>query len=435
MISLLCFCTFFSTPDLFEVVVDRSQDTTEVEHLVTHWIQNELAPNDVLIITDAATNQRIVTLRLSSQLTGVSAAVRRKVLLKLHRAELATITRYFQSLTPSATSPSLFEYLEGLQTRSAEFPHHQIHVIWTGPIMFDHATTGMGPCRYPSDAYISHPTSPWWQGKYTFKNIQFHLITQTLSDCPDQKELHREKIQSFYAKYFHALRGSLRSFQTRFDHLRNIKDIDFPPIQEDYDPDESKPLVSYRLSATTTDQKKETPPSEKTESIPTDPNTMTDCSPTVLWNQPLRTPQPINLHEERLLKIGIRWNAPIDLDLWVKLQGDDRALSWRQPTSDHFQGRHHKDYRSAPKEEAFEMVSYARPVALDAIELLAINHYSGSNDQPLTAHIRLWFGEDVYEHHFIIPPGTGSAGEGKEHPEHPSWVHLQLADFFPIQGL
>lgn len=105
--------------------------------------------------------------------------------------------------------------------------------------------------------------------------------------------------------------------------------------------------------------------------------------------------------------IGLKWNAPCDVDLYSRPDGSSQWLYYGQVRS--ADGRFNKDFLSATGETQFEYIEFVRPIDLATAEV-AINLYSGELAVPPEGVIRVWFGGRVYEAPFKLAAKRGNRG-------------------------
>ncbi|HEX8076339.1 MAG TPA: hypothetical protein VF511_00880, partial [Chthoniobacterales bacterium] len=125
------------------------------------------------------------------------------------------------------------------------------------------------------------------------------------------------------------------------------------------------------------------------------------------------------------VKIGIRWNSGVDLDLYVRpAPGAAELYYGRSRTRE---GALNKDYISnAASTRGYETVEFDEEV--DVNNLLAfVNFYSGEVGSAVDAIVRVEFNGEFYEAHFTISATRGNKGEDYEGRQNSSyWCMLDI---------
>jgi hypothetical protein len=106
------------------------------------------------------------------------------------------------------------------------------------------------------------------------------------------------------------------------------------------------------------------------------------------------------------MKIGIRWQGDIDLDLYAKAREDAETLFFEHQRTP--EGYYYKDHRSSPDRE-FEFIEFTEPV--DARSVLArINFYEGAATAGASGEIRIEFLGRIYTGRFQLSADHGNQG-------------------------
>ena len=121
------------------------------------------------------------------------------------------------------------------------------------------------------------------------------------------------------------------------------------------------------------------------------------------------------------LKIGIRWQGNLDLDLYARADPRAERLYFEQPRA--AEGYYYKDHRTSPDRE-YEFVEFTRPVDLHAVEA-AVSFYQGSAPGGAEGEVRLEFDGRIYSGRFRIEADHGNQGrEGAG--QAPFWTRLDV---------
>lgn len=113
------------------------------------------------------------------------------------------------------------------------------------------------------------------------------------------------------------------------------------------------------------------------------------------------------------LKIGIRWQGNLDLDLYARPEHEAETLFFRHTRS--AEGYYFKDHRSSPERE-YEFIEFLSPVDVRQMEAF-VNFYEGRVPGGATGEVRVEFEGRIYSGAFAIPAGRGNqgrAGGGQE---------------------
>jgi len=128
--------------------------------------------------------------------------------------------------------------------------------------------------------------------------------------------------------------------------------------------------------------------------------------------------------------VGIKWSAPVDLDLYVRDRRDEASQLCFKPSQQHTAiGTYHGDRRSATRGAELEYVSLEAGVRLDQLDVL-INLFDGpALTEPLGGNVVVIHKGTQYVGNFILSPCQPTKGVG--YPRNPSepaagWVRVNL---------
>ncbi|HAV62597.1 MAG TPA: hypothetical protein DCY13_09555 [Verrucomicrobiales bacterium] len=119
-----------------------------------------------------------------------------------------------------------------------------------------------------------------------------------------------------------------------------------------------------------------------------------------------RPPPPTTLTGP--LKIGIRWEGNIDLDLYARPEPRGETLFFQHQES--AAGYYFKDHRSSPERE-FEFIEFTRAVDLREVEA-SVNFYEGRTPAGPEGEIRVEFQGRIYTGRFALAAREGNQGRG-----------------------
>lgn len=106
------------------------------------------------------------------------------------------------------------------------------------------------------------------------------------------------------------------------------------------------------------------------------------------------------------MKIGIRWQGKIDLDLYASAGPGSETLFFEHTRAP--EGYYFKDHRSSPERE-FEFIEFESPVDVYRVKA-SINFYEGHAAEGASGEIRIEFEGRIYTGHFSIPATQGNRG-------------------------
>jgi hypothetical protein len=121
------------------------------------------------------------------------------------------------------------------------------------------------------------------------------------------------------------------------------------------------------------------------------------------------------------MKIGIRWQDQLDLDLYASSTPESETLFFEHTRAP--EGYYFKDHRSSPERE-YEFIEFETPV--DVYKVKAdINFYDGRVPAGATGEIRIEFDGRIYSRDFSIPATKGNKGRsGRSQADF--WSHIDV---------
>jgi hypothetical protein len=121
------------------------------------------------------------------------------------------------------------------------------------------------------------------------------------------------------------------------------------------------------------------------------------------------------------LKIGIRWQGNLDLDLYARPHREGETLFFRHTRSD--DGYYFKDHRSSPDRE-YEFIEFLSPVDVRQMEAF-VNFYEGRMPGGVSGEVRIEFEGKIYSGRFSLGAERGNQGRaGGGQGEH--WATLEV---------
>jgi hypothetical protein len=368
----------------------EKSDKDDVYRRITYLLLEKLPLNSSLRIYDAYHVQSVVRVDIPS----LGAFRSGKTRANQFKNEIQTLKSF---LAASNTPPLSTE-----ASRAVQFPQFirfiadnlaggsaSLRVLVLGnPLYFDDKEPGFSMSRgsFPSDGHLLTTEE---QSIFGIKNRAgtLHDVVVHFGYFADPwvSEIHHEKIERFWNLFVRGQGGSFGAFCG-----------DLPTLFASFAQDPSATQRASRYEIDPKDNKIEM--RRVTREIG-----LTDW---ISNENPgnIRTRPPT--HETGTLKIGIRWQGDIDLDLYAQPRPGATTLSFRHTTS--AEGYYFKDHRSSPLNE-YEFIEFEAPVNVRELEA-AVNFYDGKFPGGPTGEIRIEFDGGIYVGHFAITADHGNRG-------------------------
>ncbi|RYD64588.1 MAG: hypothetical protein EOP84_32595, partial [Verrucomicrobiaceae bacterium] len=213
---------------------------------------------------------------------------------------------------------------------------------------------------YPSDGHLQamEGLTPF-STRDRAKLLEGVTVYHATGEGSESAGLHAEKVARFWSLYVSSQGGTLAgyagSLTTIGTRLRSGAKEAFRPAE--IDPAQGK-MEMIRQQIT----------------VPRNDDWM---KPAELVNAPALTSAVVSK-----LYIGVRWEQPVDVDIYGSTRGQPDLFYGRRQTAE---GVHQRDYRVAPQGEAtYETIEFMRPTDLRQVQA-ALNLYSGQCRSPLKA--------------------------------------------------
>ncbi len=121
------------------------------------------------------------------------------------------------------------------------------------------------------------------------------------------------------------------------------------------------------------------------------------------------------------MKIGIRWQGALDLDLYASPNSRGETLFFENSRS--AEGYYFKDHRASPDRE-YEFIEFESPVDVRQVEAM-INFYEGASDAPPKGEIRIEFENKIFSGRFELQSLRGNqARSGRGQEKH--WTQIDI---------
>lgn len=129
------------------------------------------------------------------------------------------------------------------------------------------------------------------------------------------------------------------------------------------------------------------------------------------------------------MKIGIRWQANIDLDLYAMPRQGAETLFFQHVRSP--EGYYFKDHRSSPGRE-YEFIEFKSPVDVREVEAF-VNFYKGDCPGGPGGEVRIEFDGRVYGGRFSVAAEEGNMGRtGRGQGEY--WTKIPVMEILKLSG-
>lgn len=121
------------------------------------------------------------------------------------------------------------------------------------------------------------------------------------------------------------------------------------------------------------------------------------------------------------MKIGIRWQGDIDLDIYAQARSDAERLFFQHTRAP--EGYFYKDQRTSPDRE-YEFVEFTQPVDVREVRA-AVNFYEGHMPDGSRGEVRIEFQGRIYTSRFELPADHGNQGrEGNRQDDF--WTNIDV---------
>lgn len=129
------------------------------------------------------------------------------------------------------------------------------------------------------------------------------------------------------------------------------------------------------------------------------------------------------------MKIGIRWQGKIDLDLYASPRPDGETLFFQHTRS--AEGYYFKDHRSSPQRE-YEFIEFESPVDVWSVQAM-VNFYEGSTPGGPSGEIRIEFDGKIYSGQFSLNANRGNKGRsGRSQGDF--WTQIDVPAILKLTG-
>ncbi len=130
------------------------------------------------------------------------------------------------------------------------------------------------------------------------------------------------------------------------------------------------------------------------------------------------------------MRIGIRWNDNVDLDLYATPRPGAETLFFQHPRSP--EGYYYKDHRSSPGRE-FEFIEFETPIDVRQLEAF-VNFYKGSCPGGPHGEVRIEFDSRIYSAPFAIAADQGNRGRSGP-TQQDFWTRIPVQQILKLDSL
>lgn len=411
---------------------DFQGNREDLEKLVSKAFTS-IHSGDTLSVYDAANRKRLMLMSLPSD----SAYDNMRLRTKQFGGYLRPLGSAFDKMmsAEAKTSPSnigLPAFLREIANSAVPtLPGNTAELLVLGSAKFDdprEKAFSMLNGHFPSDGHlrVDDNVSPFGVANRAgaLRGVSVHFC---LTDTDWIDELHRQRVERFWALYIGQMGGVLASFTADLNTCaqRFLEKKTDMPERYALDPRQTKPEM-LRIT------REVTPEVAMAEELPIatatfeqggrfmdDGITLSDTPPTSMTGQ---------------AKIGIRWAcATCDLDIYSRANPSLPFLYFRNQISQ--EGRHNKDWRNSPDaEKQFEYIDFNGQIDLNQLEVY-VHFYAGSFPGGAPGVVRLWFNGQVYEASFHIEATRGNSGDTSRPDlvaDKPEWVKINVMELIKL---
>jgi hypothetical protein len=396
---------------------------------------NGLNPGDSLIVYDAPKRIVIAAVTLPDR----EAFRRPEVRIRKFGGELVKIRRFLEArcrTEAAGTGDTLFfpQFLDEVaRDRTQAFPRGSVSLLVVGSALYnDPGDPGISMLdgHYPSDSHLNAaPGASVFSTadkREALAGVDVHSCFTDKSWFSDTDEQAVLRWWSLYVGSQHGLlatfTGDMAACLDRFGHSITAGASVF---KAEAGETELKMLVAQRAPvirqtvAPALAQAAPAPgPVENHDvSVATPPAGATFLDPQATISH--EAPQTLR----GLAKIGIRWNCPVDLDIYARGSSQSQFLYYGN--TDTGEGHFPHDYTNAPGGTAFEYVEFTQPVDLSTVEAF-VNFYGGTCSTGPSGVVRLWFDNRIYEGRFALAAREGNQGKQLSGMTGPDWTEIDV---------
>ena len=427
-----------SYAETYGVILPRiisEADKAIVKNTVRVILKDLTAPGDKIIIHDGVSN-RLITV---AELPNKSVLRHAKVRAKYARAALSKLARFMDQPSSSRTQAQPTEVFRTFadEVRSL-YPNETFRVIYYGA-MIEHdykaSETSMLQGRYPSDGHLTVDgyLSPYGivDRPKAYANTTVHICN---SDNRFLNRVHYKAVHRFWGLSLKAQGGHLGTFTDDAGLcLERFKKNSKAVLDFTRNPSLTKPeMLAVKQPTSNLKNQNDTPEKNRTRAgtkeMPQAALSRVQGGRFLGSDIPVNK-QPVSI-ERGIVKIGIRWEKNIDLDLHVTPFRGAKTLYFGKPSSP--EGRFDKDWRGAQNEKhAYEYIEFIKQLNLRDMQI-AVNFFSGAVRHGARGVLRIWVEDHgIWEKSFIIPANQGNSGKkSKRH-----WIKINPADVLGLRRI
>jgi hypothetical protein len=411
------------------VGLPKAGDAHQIEITIAGWAL-ALPPGDTMMIYDARERSLIGSIAIPNDPT--KARPERKI--EFIQGAMAALKKHLADMPPAkADDPNLIDastFLDFLGPIIADHSSEQVRIALIGAPWF--SAPGSLERKefvgsFPSDGLIisDRTRSPFGtQGRHDLHNVAVDYC-YTGGAGVFLTSQHAERVERAWSLLIAQRGGRLTTFSSDqkscFDRFAEPK----PPEARQFtiDQADARMMYLYRPQDATPKILDAAPPVKIGDPVPP-PSTAAMSAEAARFDKPARTTPPATM--KGTAWIGIQWQDPIDLDLYVRCNSSSPFLFFANQHS--FEGHHNYDYRMGSGKE-FETVDLTTPCADISKADVFVNFYEGVVRASPKGVFAIEFNGGIYKANFEIPALTGNRGQGLSMQgtmDAPYWVKIDL---------
>jgi hypothetical protein len=428
-------------------IVGLSEDcvpTTEAlsQQLMQLFVKR-LHPGDGLVVYDAPHRSVIA----SAVLPDRDVFERVPVRIREFGGELAKIKHFLDTrcaATAAVAQPAGNLYLpqfldEIARVRIPALPRESVSVLIVGSALYNDARDpglSMLEGHYPSDSHLNaKPAASIFSTAEKHEALTGVDVHYCFTDAEWWSEAHKEAVRRWWSLFVNTQQGALATFSgdlpSCFERFEgSVTAGAAPSFRPEPGSGGLQMLLAKRapverevVAAVPTPMTPAAAARDEVAASPVAPGGFLDIHAPISHDRP---------HSTRgLVKIGIRWACPVDLDLYARSSASSDFLYFghRDTPEGHFP----HDYTNAPDGSAFEYVEFTREIDLSTLEAF-VNFYGGTCQTGPSGIVRLWFENRVYEGHFALSAKQGNQGDGRDsHMTGSYWTQINVKKLLHVE--
>ena len=368
--------------------------------------------DDVVTLVNAQNSSRVATIKVTEEIAEAPTVKAKATWLTKQQGEqIQRMKQFLTSTTGQGAAHADFaRYVQSLELRKTEFNGYNIQAVFVGSPLSTQPDNYSMRGRYLSDSFISHPETPFSTvGKQAaLRSVNVHVLHSpaAMEFSEKNRDLHQTKVRRFVGLFVSGLGGNLATFSGDGSHLKTLLTTQFN--RQSYGTPEASDgklrvydIVEPRLVRE--DEKRQIS----------------------LWDSRIdKNPSPPARGSKSPIDIGITWDKNVDLDVYVKADGDNEIF-YGFTSSETYGARFLKDITTLPESRGYETVTFSKDTPLANLKVF-INHYAGTSNQPINGELRIRIDDKIYAKTFQFRAGSGTRGRGNRNVD-AAWIPMNIS--------